>query len=142
MVVLVGGWWIGAAVRGSTAVPERFWPDLLRLLARCAVTTAGFALVTGGVVLVTRSTVGGILLWIGYLVGIEGVLASRIGGLRQRLLFTNLAAFLDGHAVRVTESNSFDRVVVHPSDGVVLLVAVVVVVASLGVLAFARRDVV
>ena len=141
MAVLVAGWWIGATLRGTTAVPHRFWPDLLRLLLRCAATTAGFALVTAGVVLVTRSTVGGILTWIGYLVGVEGVLASRITGLREHLVFSNLAAFLDGHPVRFTRTGSVGSLVVSPSHGLVVLVAVVVVATALGVGAFARRDV-
>jgi ABC-2 type transport system permease protein len=141
--VLVGGWWLGATTRGSVAVPSRFWPDLVSVVARCAVTTLGFALVTAGVVLLTRSTVGGIIVWVAYLVGIEGVLASNLSGLRERLLVPNLAAFLDGHAVRITAAGSSGAtVVVGPSDGLALFVIVVVAVVALGVAAFARRDVV
>ena len=102
----------------------------------------GFALVTAGLVLVTRSTVGGILLRVAYLVGIEGVLAARVSGLRQHLLLANLAAFLDGHAVRLGDGGGGGGVVVvGPSDGLVLLVGVVAVVVALGVVAFQRRDV-
>ncbi len=140
--VLVGGWWLGATTRGSVAVPSRFWPDLLELLARGTVTTIGFALLTAGVVLLTRSTVGGILVWVAYLVGVEGVLASRISGLRAHLILPNLAAFLDGHAFRFADGGSGNEIVVGPSDGLGLLVIVVVVVAVLGVAAFSRRDVV
>jgi hypothetical protein len=123
-------------------VPSHFWSDLLSLVVRCVVTTVGFALVTAGLVLVTRSTVGGILLWVGYLVGIEGVLAARISGLREHLVLPNLAAFLDGHAVRVADGGGGGGVVViGPSDGLVLLVGVVAVVVALGVVAFRRRDV-
>ena len=140
--VLVGGWWLGAATRGSVSVPAHFWPDLARLVARCVATTVGFALVTAGMVLVTRSTVGGILLWVGYLVGIEGVLGSRISGLREHLLFANLAAFLDGHAVRIQDGGGGGGVVaVGPSDGLLLLVGVMAVVVALGLVAFRRRDV-
>jgi ABC-2 type transport system permease protein len=140
--VLVGGWWIGASARGSTTVPTGFWGDLATIVARSAVTTVGFALLTAGVVLLTRSTVGGIVVWIGYLVGVEGVLASQISGLRERLLIVNLAAFLDGHVFRVSDGGgSGDIVRIGPSHGVVVLTVVVVVVAALGVLAFARRDV-
>jgi ABC-2 type transport system permease protein len=140
--VLVGGWWIGAAARGSVSVPSHFWPDLLRLVARCLAATVGFALVTAGLVLVTRSTVGAILLWVGYLIGIEAVLAARISGLREHLVIPNLAAFLDGHPVRIGGAGSGGGViVVGPSDGLVLLLGVVVIVVALGVVAFRRRDV-
>jgi ABC-2 type transport system permease protein len=140
--VLVGGWWLGAATRGSVSVPSHFWPDLVSLVVRCTATTVGFALVTAGAVLVTRSTVGGIILWVGYLVGVEGVLASRFSGLREHLLLANLAAFLDGHAVRISDGGgSGAEVVVGPSDGLLLLVGFVVVVVAFGVVAFRRRDV-
>jgi len=139
--VLVGTWWVGAATRGSTAVPAGFWGDVGSLVGRCLLTTVGFALVTAGIVLVTRSTVGGIIVWVGYLVAVEGVLASQVSGLRARLLLVNLAAMLEGVAERVTDGGSGGTTVVHPSDGLVTLVAVVVVVVVLGAAAFTRRDV-
>jgi ABC-2 type transport system permease protein len=141
MGVLVGGWWVGATTRGSTAVPARFWGDLTAVLARCAAAVVGIALVTAGIVLVTRGTVGGIIVWFGYLVGIEGVLGNNVSGLRGHLLVVNLAAFLEAQTERFTDQSSGDLVRVAPSDGIVLLVAVVVVVVALGVAAFARRDV-
>jgi ABC-2 type transport system permease protein len=139
--VLVGSWWLGAATRGSTAVPAGFWTDVVLLAARCLATTVGFALVTAGVVLLTRSTVGGIIAWVGYLVAVEGVLANQVRGLRAHLIIVNLAAFLEGVPERVTDGGGGGTVVVHPSDGLVTLVAVVVVAVALGVAAFARRDV-
>jgi ABC-2 type transport system permease protein len=140
--VLVGSWWLGAATRGSTAVPAGFWTDVVLLSARCLAATIGFALVTAGVVLLTRSTVGGIIVWVGYLVAIEGVLANQLRGLRPHLVIVNLGAFLEGVPERVSDGGGSGAVVVvHPSDGLVTLVAVVVVVVALGVAAFARRDV-
>jgi hypothetical protein len=123
-------------------VPSHFWPDLLRVAARCLVTTAGFALVTAGLVLLTRSTVGGFIVWVAYLIGIEGVLANNVTGLRAHLLIANLGAFLSGHPEHFVDGGATGHdVVVGPSDGIVLLVAVVVAVVALGVVAFARRDV-
>jgi len=139
--VLVGSWWLGAATRGSTAVPAGFWTDVVLLAARCLATTVGFALVTAGVVLLTRSTVGGIIAWVGYLVAVEGVLANQVRGLRAHLIIVNLAAFREGVPELVTDGGGGGTVVVHPSDGLVTLVAVVVVAVALGVAAFARRDV-
>ena len=139
--VLVGGWWLGAATRGSTTVPSSFWPDLLQVVLRCLATTVGFALVTAGVVLLTRSTVGAMVVWVVYLVGVEGVLGNNISGLRGHLIVANLGAFLDGHPFRVTDGGGASTTVIHPSDGIVLLLLVVVVVVALGVTAFARRDV-
>jgi len=139
--VLIGSWWLGAAARGSTAVPGGFWTDVASLVARCLVTTVGFALVTAGIVLLTRSTVGGIIVWVGYLVGIEGVLASQVQGLRERLLLVNLAAFLEAVPERVTDGGGGGVSIVHPSDGVVTLVLFVAVAVALGVVAFTRRDV-
>jgi hypothetical protein len=93
-------------------------------------------------VLLTRSTVGGIIVWVGYLVAIEGVLANQLRGLRPHLVIVNLGAFLEGVPERVSDGGGSGAVVVvHPSDGLVTLVAVVVVVVALGVAAFARRDV-
>ena len=124
------------------SVPAHFWPDVVGVLARCAAATVGFALLTAGLVLVTRSTVGGILVWFAYLVGIEGVLAAQVSGLREKLIIVNLAAFLDGHAVRFSSvGGSGGQVVVRPADGPVLLVAAVLVVVVLWVLVFRRRDV-
>jgi hypothetical protein len=53
----------------------------------------------------------------------------------------NLGAFLEGVPERVTDGGGGGSVVVHPSDGLVTLVAFVVVVVALGMAAFARRDV-
>jgi ABC-2 type transport system permease protein len=142
MGVLVGGWWLGASARGSVSVPAHFWPDLVRVLARCGVAAVGVAAVTAGLVFVTRSTVGGIIVWFGYLIGIEAVLAARISGLRSKLLLVNLGAFLDGHPIRYQEvAGDQQRVVVGPSDGVVLLVVLVAAVVAAGLVAFRRRDV-
>ena len=139
--VLIGSWWLGAATRGSTVVPSGFWADVASLVARCLVTTIGFALVTAGIVLLTRNTVGGIIVWVAYLVGIEGVLAGQVQGLRERLLLVNLAAFLEDVPERVTDGGGGGISIVHPSDGVVTLLLVVAVVVALGVVAFTRRDV-
>jgi ABC-2 type transport system permease protein len=141
MGVLVGGWWLGSTARGSSAVPARFWGDLAGVLLRCAAGVLGIALVTAGVVLLTRSTVGGIIVWFGYLVGVEGVLANNVSGLRAHLLVANLGAFLTAQTERFTDGASGGVVRVAPSDGTVLLAAVVAVAVGLGVTAFARRDV-
>jgi ABC-2 type transport system permease protein len=141
MGVLVGGWWLGSTLRGTVAVPDRFWGDLVAVIARCGTGTVGIALVTAGIVLVTRSTVGGIIVWFGYLVGVEGVLANNISGLRGHLLVANLGAFLTAQSERYTDGPSGGVVRVGPSDGILLLVLVVVVAVGLGGAAFARRDV-
>lgn len=141
--VLVGGWYLGAATRGSTAgVSAHFWSDLAGVVARCTLTAVVLSVVTAGIVLITRSTVGGILAWFGYAIAIEGVLGSRITGLREKLLFVNLSAFLGGHPIRFNEvGTGLHRAVVEPSGGLVILALVTVVVGTLGILAFRRRDV-
>jgi hypothetical protein len=141
--VLVGGWYLGAATRGSTAgVGPDFWTDLAGVVARCVIVAAALSVVTAGVVLLTRSTVGGILAWFGYAIAVEGVLAARITGLREKLLFVNLAAFLQGHAIRFNPVDpGLRRIVIDPGGGLILMAVVTVVVAGAGVLLFRRRDV-
>ncbi len=89
----------------------------------------------------TRSTVGGILAWFAYAIGIEAILAGRITGLRPRLLFPNLAAFLQGISLEFREPANDRLYHLGAAGGLVLLIAVTVVVAGLGLLAFDRRDV-
>lgn len=147
--IFSGTWALGAALRGTTGVESGFWSGLAQLVARCAAGAALLAVLTGAVAFLTRNTVGAMFAWFGYLVAVEGVLASRVDGLRVSLLLTNFGAFVSGVAVetggrqRVTAGGLFtvDRYFAMPGPGALRVLVVVVAAAALAVLMFRRRDV-
>jgi ABC-2 type transport system permease protein len=141
-LVFVGGWWLGATMRGSTEVPAGFWPELLYTVARCTVVAVLLAELTAAVAFVTRSTVGAILVWFAYLVGVEGILAGRVPELRTSLLAVNLVAFLQSAPVRIEEGGFGDPArFAEPGPGIVLVAVFTVAVVAAGLVLFRRRDV-
>ncbi len=142
MAVFVGGWWIGASVRGSTSgLGPDFWTNLAAVIGRGAVGVLLLAMITAGLALVTRGTVGALGVWFAYLVGIEGILAGRLTGLRPHLLLENLAPFLQGASLRVRGGGFGDHLEVAPGSGLVTCLILAAIVTALGVLAFRARDV-
>lgn len=145
--VFVGGWSIGAALRGSTAgLGPDFWFDLAAVVGRATVAIAVLAAITSGVAFVARSTVGAVIAWFGYLIGIEAVLGQRNRALQPGLLLGNVIAFVEGvdarfpSAVRA-DGTVFQRVA-QPGPGLVRILVVTAAIVTLGVVAFRRRDVV
>ena len=143
-LVLVGGWSLGASVRGSTSgLGPDFWANLAATIGRCVVAAVVLAEITAALVFVTRSTVGAVITWFGYLVGIEAMLTARIPELRPSLLLANLAAFLQGSVLRISIGGFGDVVhLARPGPGLLRTVGIAVVVGALGIWAFQRRDVV
>ena len=147
--VFVGGWYVGASWRGSTAgLGPDFWSNLAAVIARCALGAGLLATITSGLVLITRTTVGGLIAWIGYLIAIEGVLAGRNRSLEPSLFLTNFSAFLTGEDVAFSGRETFgpggrvvQSYVAQPGTGLIRCVVIAVVLAGLGTLAFRRRDV-
>jgi ABC-2 type transport system permease protein len=146
MGVFVGGWALGAAQRGSTAgLGADFWPDLAAVGGRSVVVVGVLAVVTAALAFVTRSTVGAVIVWFGYLIGVEAVLGQRVRSVQPGLLVGNLTAFLTGVDVSFPSEQHVDGSVTHriaqPGPGLARVVLVAVILVTLGVLAFRRRDV-
>jgi ABC-2 type transport system permease protein len=148
--VFIAGWALGAELRGSTAgLGPDFWTDLAAVVGRSAVGVVVLALLTAGLAFVTRSTVGAVIVWFGYLIGVEAVLAQRVQELQPGILIANLAAFLQGEDVMTSRVESVgptgifrvERLLAQPGPGLVRALLITIVVATLGVLAFRRRDV-
>ncbi len=148
--VLIAGWYAGSALRGSTGgLGPDFWSNLAAVVARCTVAAVILALVTGGLVLVTRSTVGALLVWIGYLIAVEGILTARIPSIGSALLLRNLSAFLTDDRFESARRETFsstgrltvERFVTVPGPAFVEVVVIALVVAGVGTALFWRRDV-
>ena len=136
------GWWLGASMRGSTAGADgQFWSGVVAVVARGAAGAALIAALTAGLALITRGTVGALMVWFGYLIGIEAILGNRITGLHASLLLANLGAFLQGTNLFVRSNFGEVRHFARPTDGLVRTVVITAVVVALGVVAFSRRDV-
>lgn len=143
--MLVGGWSLGATWRGSTAgLGEGFWRGVAEAAIRGAVGAAILGLLTAGVAFVTRSTVGAILSWLGYLIGIELVFGFRNRAVQPGLLMANLGAFLQGHRVETSArftGDGIERYLALPGPGLIRITVIALVVAGLGGWVFRRRDV-
>ncbi|MEP6623796.1 MAG: hypothetical protein ABJC79_05095 [Acidimicrobiia bacterium] len=144
--VFVGGWALGAAWRGSTAqLDPDFWTEVAKVFGRVALAAMTLAVITAGLAFVTRGTVGAVMIWFGYLIGIEAVLGQRVRVLQPGLLLGNFIAFVQGSDVHFPSQPRADGTIVEryaqPGPGLVRLLIIVAVVAGLGVLAFRRRDV-
>jgi ABC-2 type transport system permease protein len=144
--VFIGGWALGASWRGSTAgLGPDFWIDLVAVVARGVAAIAVLAAITAGLAFLTRSTVGAVMVWFAYLIGIEAVLGQRVRSLQPGLLFGNLVAFLEGIDARFPDEVGGDgsllQRVSQPGPGLVRILVIAAAVVALGVAVFARRDV-
>ncbi len=148
--VLVGGWYAGSALRGSTSgLGPDFWTDLAAVVGRCTVGAVVLTLITAGLAFITRSTVGALMVWIGYLIAVEGILAARVRSLDASLLLRNLSAFLTGYRLEITGPQTVgptgrftgERYLVLPGPALLRMVVIALIVAGLGVGLFWRRDV-
>lgn len=143
--VLIAGWSLGATWRGSTAgLGEDFWRGVAGVAGRGAIGAAILALLTAGVAFVTRSTVGAILTWLGYLIGIELVLGFRNRSIQSGLFMPNFGAFLQDHRVELSARftrDGIERYLALPGPGLIRITVIALVIAGLGGLVFRRRDV-
>lgn len=144
--VFVAGWTIGASARGSTGgLGPDFWPSVAGVFGRCVVVVGVLAVVTAALAFITRSTVGAVIVWFGYLVGVEAVLGQRVRSLQPGLFLGNLGAFVEGVDEAFPGGYRADgstiRRIAQPGPGLVRVLIVVVVLVALAVAAFGRRDV-
>ncbi len=148
LALYAGTWALGAALRGSTVTAAGFWTGLAGQIARSAAGAALLAVLTGAIAFLTRSTVGAVFAWFGYLVAVEGVLGQRVRELRVSTLIANFAAFVGAEDVEIWRAERFGvggpseihRVVATPGAGVLRVLVVVAMVMAAAVLAFRHRD--
>jgi ABC-2 type transport system permease protein len=85
-VVVSVSFWAAAALRGSTQTSPGLWRDTVEQILRNSALAAGFSVVAVSVATVTRSTAAAVGALFGYLVIVEGFLASLWTDLQPRLL--------------------------------------------------------
>ena len=69
----------------------------------------GFVVITAGLAFVTRGTVGALIAWLGYLIGVEAVLGQRVRELQPGLLLGNFIAFVSNLGSRRWDSLPLKR---------------------------------
>ncbi len=139
-----------APTRGTTAVPDGTWGELLAGAGRGVVLVVLLGLLGFGIANLLRNTAaafGAAFVWF---VVAENVLRGLVPVLRPYLLTESAAALLTEGGARVyVDEPSFDgtgsfttsrEIVVGNLQGGLVLAAVVAAVVALGVLLFARRD--
>jgi len=144
--IFVGGWTLGAALRGSRAhLGPHFWTEVAGSFTRAAAAAVLLAVITAGLAFVTRGTVGALITWFGYLIGVEAVLGQRVRSVQPGLLLGNFVAFVQGFDQRFPSELRTDGTVVErmaqPGPGLIRVLVIATAVAILGILLFRRRDV-
>jgi ABC-type transport system involved in multi-copper enzyme maturation permease subunit len=135
-LLLVGGWMVGAALRGTTAGTDSdFWRELVSVIVRATVLAGVLAAVSGALASIGKNTAAAMGIWFGYLIAIEAILRGQLSAAVPWFLIPNAAAFYGWEAIR-SDGHS-----VAAGAGALrlLLYLVVVGVVALGV--FQRRDV-
>ncbi|MCZ7533089.1 MAG: ABC transporter permease subunit [Acidimicrobiia bacterium] len=145
LAVLVLAMLPAALWRGTTAGADAdFWVGLVGVILRSGVVGAAIAMIALSVSTVTRNTVGGVAVLLGY-TAVSPILSQVIfKGLRPIDLSENAAVLANGGEVGrfIRNGVGYDIVVAHGVLGAALVVGVYVAIAVLiaGVV-FARRDV-
>ena len=152
-VLAIGAFWAAVAVNGSAgAVTAQLWVDLGNQAARLACAGA-FAAAGGALAFLLRHTGATLGVVVGWLVAVDGILASLFVGLRRWTTQISLTAWLQAgvqEQVGATSCSSGPSgvttcngtpVVVSMTQGGLLLLAVLVAVTALALLVFRRRDV-
>lgn len=131
--------------RGTTAGADAdFWTGLVGVILRSGIVGAAIAVIALSVSTVTRNTVGGVAVLLGYTAASPIFTQVLLKRLRPIDLSENLAVLANGGEVGrfVRNGAGYDIVVAHGVLGAALVVAVYVAIAVFiaGVI-FARRDV-
>ncbi len=131
--------------RGTTAGADTdFWVGLVGVILRSGVVGAAIAMIALSVSTVTRNTVGGVAVLLGY-TAVSPILTQVLfKGLRPIDLSENLAVLANGGDVGrfIRNGAGYDSVVAHGVFGAALVVGVYLAIAVLiAALTFARRDV-
>jgi len=134
-----------AVWRGSTAgVGSEFWIGLSGVIVRGGMAAAAVAAIALSVSVVTRNTVGGIAVLLGYSAVSPMISLVLLRRLRPFDLTANMAAFANGGEVGRFIGDRFDlqSVYSHGTNGAAIRVAVYVVIAiTIAVVVFSRRDI-
>jgi ABC-2 type transport system permease protein len=147
MVMAIEVWFvlvfrIGVAVRGTTIGSAGWLGDVAATSARIAAVAALFSLIAYGAAMIGRSSVFGIAMLFGYLVVVEGFLASLWFTLRRWALIRAAVASVSGQAnVDFDPGTAGPIVLFTPARGWAVVAGYALVLVLLALLAFRARDV-
>jgi len=131
--------------RGSTAgVDSEFWLGLLGVIVRGGIAAGAVAAIALSVSVVTRNTVGGVAVLLGYIAVSPMVTMVLLRSIRPFDLSENMAAFANGGEVGRFVSAGFELQAVysHGVNGAAIRIAMYVVVAvAIAMAVFRRRDI-
>lgn len=151
--VAVGALWLACALRGSVGdmTPEA-WSGLGDQAGRLAAAGAFAAAAGAALAFLLRHTAATLGVVVGWMVAVDGILATLLAGLRRWTVQINLVAWLQGGVQQdvgvtscVSDSSGTTcngtHLVVSMAQGGLVLLGVLVVVTAVAVLVFRRRDV-
>ncbi len=131
--------------RGSTSgVDSEFWFGVVGVIVRGGLAAAAVAAIALSVSVVTRNTVGGVALLLGYTAVSPMISMALLRSTRPFDLTENMAAFANGGEVGRFISEGYGRqsVYSHGVNGAAIRVAVYVVIAiTIALVVFRRRDI-
>jgi hypothetical protein len=134
-----------AVWRGSTVgVDSDFWLGVLGVVLRGGVSAAAIAAIALSVSVVTRNTVGGVAVMLGYSTVSPMISTTLLKSVRPFDLTENMAAFANSGEVGRFVGEGFDiqAVYSHSVGGAAIRVAVYVAIAiTIAVVVFRRRDI-
>ena len=132
----------GVALRGSTVGSAGWFGAVSATALRIAAVAALFALIAYGVAMIGRSSVFGIAILFGYLVAVEGFLASAWFTLRRWALVRAAIASVTGHPIADFNPGTDTTIVLYtPVRGWVVLAGYAAALLLLALMAFRARDV-
>ncbi|MGZ4131535.1 MAG: hypothetical protein ACXVWF_00685 [Actinomycetota bacterium] len=132
----------GVALRGSTAGSGGWLGDVASTGVRIAAVAALFSLIAYGAAMIGRSSVFGIAMLFGYLVAVEGFLASMWFTLRRWALIRAAVAAVTGHATADFNPGTDTTIVLYtPARGWAVVAGYATALVLLALAAFRARDV-
>jgi ABC-type transport system involved in multi-copper enzyme maturation permease subunit len=135
-VVFVGGWLLGAGLRGTTAGADGgFWRDLAFVVLRGVVVAGVLAVLSAALATLGRNTGAALGIWFGYLVAVEAIFAANVKAVTRVLLTVNAAAFFGWEEIRVNGRE------MGPEAALLQLLLWILVLGGAAAAVFARRDV-
>lgn len=135
-LVVVGGWALGASIRGETRGADvAFWGELATVLARATLLAGVLAVLSGAIATVGRNTAAAMGVWFGYLIVVEAIVRGRLENLVPWFLTGNAGAFFAWEPVRQNGH------VITAGSGAARMALYFVLIGGAAVAVFARRDV-
>jgi ABC-2 type transport system permease protein len=133
---------VGVALRGSTVGSVGWFGDVVATAMRTAGVAALFSLIAYAIAMIGRSSVFAVAILFGYLVAVEGFLASMWFTLRRWALVRAAIAAVTGHPIAdLKPGTDMTIVLTTPARGWVVLSAYTVALLLLALGSFRARDV-